>query len=75
MYIEVWYLPVPAPTRHLGANKGYALKHIYFIIKKHTFLSTTKCRVFAVELRESMVPYGVWYQTYLRVKGPASRGM
>ena len=36
---------IPAPTRHLGANKEYASKHIYFIIKNHTLLSTTKCRV------------------------------
>jgi hypothetical protein len=39
-----------APTRHLGANKEYASKHIYFIIKNHTLLSTTKCRVGAVPL-------------------------
>ena len=38
----------PAPTRHLGANKGYALKLKCFIIENHTFLSTTKCRVGAV---------------------------
>ena len=34
-----------APTRHLGANKGYASKNIKFISKYHTLLSTTKCRV------------------------------
>jgi len=33
-----------APTRHLGANKKYASKTIYFTIKKHTLLSFTKCR-------------------------------
>jgi hypothetical protein len=30
-----------APTRHLGANKGYALKNKYFTIKNHTLISTT----------------------------------
>jgi hypothetical protein len=40
-----------APTRHLGANKGYASKPIYFIIKNHTFLSITKCRVGAEAAR------------------------
>jgi hypothetical protein len=29
----------------LGANKGYASKNLYPIIKNHTLLSTTKCRV------------------------------
>ena len=33
-----------APTRHLGANKGYAFKNLYFIIKNHTLLSKIKCR-------------------------------
>jgi hypothetical protein len=42
---------IPAPTRHLGANKGYASNRIYFIIKNHTFLSTTKCRVGAANGR------------------------
>ena len=35
----------PAPTRHLGANNGYASNNRYFIIKNYTFFSTTKCRV------------------------------
>jgi hypothetical protein len=39
------FVEVTAPTRHLGANKGYASKHIYFTIKNHTLLNTTKCRV------------------------------
>jgi hypothetical protein len=34
-----------APTRHLGANKGYASKKKYFSINNHTLLSTRKCRV------------------------------
>ena len=34
-----------APTRHLGANKEYASKLIFYFIKKHTLFSTTKCRV------------------------------
>ena len=46
----------PAPTRHLGANKGYASKHNFVIIKTHTLLSTTKCRVgaWAGEGRENV---------------------
>jgi len=34
-----------APTRHLGANKGYASKNIFYSSKKYTLLITTKCRV------------------------------
>ena len=29
----------------LGANRGYALKNIYFTIKNHILLRTTKCRL------------------------------
>jgi len=30
--------PSSFPTRHLGANKGYASKNKYFAIKTHTLL-------------------------------------
>jgi hypothetical protein len=40
-----------SPTRHLGANKGYSSKTKYLIIKNHTLLSTTKCRVGARKWR------------------------
>ena len=34
-----------SPTRHLGANKGYALKNKWFNSKNHILLITTKCQV------------------------------
>ena len=44
--IHIMYGTVPVlPTRHLGANNGYASNNRYFIIKNYTFFSTTKCRV------------------------------
>jgi hypothetical protein len=62
--------------RHLGANKGYASKRIYFIIKNHTLLSTTKCRVGArlkiqhhVVIRSTMYKKNHQLTTYLRKIG------
>ena len=34
-----------APTRHLGANIGYALNHNVLTCENYTMLSKTKCRV------------------------------
>jgi hypothetical protein len=34
-----------APTRRLGANKGYSLRVTYFTSKNYTLLSKTKFRV------------------------------
>jgi len=46
-----------APTRHLGANKGYASKHLYFIIKTHTLLSTTKSLAKKEESRQAVANF------------------
>jgi hypothetical protein len=43
----LWYVEQPTlySTWHLGANKEYASKNIYFTIKNHTLLSIRKCLV------------------------------
>jgi len=48
-----------APTRHLGANKGYASKTIYFIIQNIPCL---------VHENVGLVPYTTYIQKYTHIR-------
>ena len=59
-----------APTRHLGANKGYALKKKYFTIKIYTLHSEKNQTngVQALETTKRYLPYFLFsVSTYLSI--------